>query len=317
MNFDDVIRAAAAAKASDIHFQEGRLPLLRIGTKLIPWGEELLDNGHMLAWIKQYCDDLSGNMTCSFWHGNQIRCRMHGVREHAGLHAAVRLLYPLEELPPDEDELLLQSLGKLDGGLVLVCGPTGSGKTTALWRILAYINESRPCHILTLEDPMEYVVPGKTALISQREAATHFASFAEAIRDGLRLDPDVLLIGEIRGRETMDAALTAAETGHLVFSTLHTRTAAQAVSRIAGMYGGTEQEEVRSRLAMVLQGILAQRRCVDEEGVHIVREVLLQTPAVSRLIRCSKEFQLETVMQTGGDLGMRTMAQAVQRRLRR
>lgn len=314
MRWNDILETAVTARASDIHFQEGRPPLLRIGGNLVPWGDDILTRENMLAWIRPYYAYAGGSMAFSFSWDHHIRCRLHGICEHAGLHLTVRLLYPLDELPPDEDEVLLRNLGRNDGGLVLICGPTGSGKTTSLWRILQYINESRPCHILTLEDPIEYVVSGQRALISQREAATHFSSFAEAVRDSLRLDPDVLLIGEIRDRETMDAALTAAETGHLVFSTLHTRTAVQAVSRIIGMYHGAEQEEARFRLAVTLRGILAQRRCIGEEGIYIIREVLLQTPAVSRLIRCSKEYQLETVMQTGGALGMRTMEQAEQRR---
>ena len=134
----------------------------------------------------------------------------------------IRFLYPLASLPPDGDGPLLQRLSRLTCGLVLVCGPTGSGKTTALWRILQAINERRPCHIVTLEDPIEYVEEGKAALITQRELGTHFVTFADGIRQALRQDPDVILIGEMRDRAAMDAALTAAETGHFVLSTLHT-----------------------------------------------------------------------------------------------
>ena len=246
------------------------------------------------------------------WH-DALRCRLHVCREYAGLHVTIRFLYPLASLPPDGDGPLLQRLSCLTSGLVLVCGPTGSGKTTALWRILQAINERRPCHIVTLEDPIEYVEAGKAALITQRELGTHFATFAEGIRQALRQDPDVILIGEMRDRPAMDAALTAAETGHFVLSTLHTPSAAQAVSRLAGAYSGEAQQEVRCRLAMVLQAILAQRRLERQGRIDIVREVLVRTPAVVQLIRSGKEYQLPTVMQTGAALGMRTMEQALRR----
>lgn len=150
-------------------------------------------------------------------------------------------------------------------------------------------------------------------MITQRELGTHFATFAEGIRQALRQDPDVILIGEMRDRAAMDAALTAAETGHFVLSTLHTPSAAQAVSRLAGAYSGEAQQEVRCRLAMVLQAILAQRRLERQGRIDIVREVLVRTPAVVQLIRSGKEYQLPTVMQTGAALGMRTMEQALRR----
>lgn len=213
----------------------------------------------------------------------------------------------------DQVRRCLEKLIRCRQGLILICGPTGSGKTTALWRILQAINERRPCHIVTLEDPIEYVEAGKAALITQRELGTHFATFAEGIRQALRQDPDVILIGEMRDRAAMDAALTAAETGHFVLSTLHTPSAAQAVSRLAGAYSGEAQQEVRCRLAMVLQAILAQRRLERQGRIDIVREVLVRTPAVVQLIRSGKEYQLPTVMQTGAALGMRTMEQALRR----
>ena len=169
------------------------------------------------------------------------------------------------------------------------------------------INERRPCHIITLEDPIEYVEKGKAALITQRELGTHFPDFAEGIRQALRQDPDVILIGEMRDRPAMDAALMAAETGHFVLSTLHTPSAAQAVSRIVGAYSGDARQEVRYRLAMVLQAVLAQRRLEGQGQVEIVREVLVRTPAVVQLIRSGQEYQLPTVMQTGAAAGMRTM----------
>lgn len=318
MDIAAVLAAAVQSQASDIHLQEGRLPLLRLGAELFPWGNHRVGGEDISAWLQALGQPFDGRpyvSTAFSWDG-RVRCRLHGSREQAGVHVVVRILYPLDTLPPDGDELLLRRLSGLDDGLVLVCGPTGSGKTTALWRILCWANANRRCHIITLEDPIEYVVPGELALISQREYGIHFQSFAEGVREALRQDPDILLVGEMRDRETMDAALTAAETGHLVFATLHTCSAAQAVSRMAGAYAGAEQEEMRCRLAMVLQGILAQRRRDGADGAYIAREILLHTPAVAQLIRSGREHQLATVMQTGAALGMRTMEQALQRHRR-
>jgi twitching motility protein PilT len=180
-----------------------------------------------------------------------------------------------------------------------------------LWRIIDYLNEKRKCHIITLEDPIEYILTGHEALITQRELGPHFPTFQDGVKQALRQDPDVLLIGEMRDGVTMEAALTAAETGHLVFSTLHTRSAAQAVTRLVGAFPAARQEELRTRLAMVLQAVLSQRRFCDDRGIHIAREVLLRTPAVAQLIRTGREHQLETIIQTGAALGMRTMEQAL------
>lgn len=314
MSWQAVFAAAVSRNASDIHLQEGRRPMLRQAGELQEWGCNVLDAMTIRQWLQEtgWQEKTAASSSFGFSY-EQIRCRLQVSREFAGMHAVIRLLYPLDTLPADADEALLQRLAGLASGLVLLCGPTGSGKTTALWRMLQYVNRMRACHIITLEDPIEYVVSGEKSLISQRELSVHFSSFALGIKEALRQDPDILLIGEMRDRETMDAAITAAETGHLVFSTLHTPTAPQAVRRLAGAYHGTEQEEIRCRLALVLQGILAQRPYYRDGQTHIIREILLQTPAVAQLIRCGKEHQLPTVMQTSAAMGMRTMEQAWQR----
>lgn len=313
MKFTALMEQAIRQQAADLHLQTGRPPLLRLASGLCPVPGNPLDEGdvHQVLQAVGWTGEAGGDGAFS-WQ-DSLRCRIHVCREYAGLHVTIRFLYPLASLPPDGDEPLLQRLSTLTSGLVLVCGPTGSGKTTALWRILQAVNERRPCHIVTLEDPIEYVEKGKAALITQRELGTHFPSFAEGVRQALRQDPDVILIGEMRDRAAMDAALTAAETGHFVLSTLHTPSAAQAISRLAGAYSGDAQQEVRCRLAMVLQAILAQRRRERRGQVDIVREVLLRTPAVVQLIRSGKEYQLPTVMQTGAAVGMRTMEQALRR----
>ena len=285
MDVTALMEKAIGQQAADLHLQTGRPPMLRLAQGLCSFpGPPLSEDDvrcllHAVGWTRDEVGD------GAFSWRRSLRCRLHVCREYAGLHATIRFLYPLASLPPDGDGPLLERLSRLTQGLVLVCGPTGSGKTTALWRILQSINERRPCHIITLEDPIEYVEKGKAALITQRELGTHFPDFAEGIRQALRQDPDVILIGEMRDRPAMDAALMAAETGHFVLSTLHTPSAAQAVSRIAGAYSGDARQEVRYRLAMVLQAVLAQRRLEGQGQVEIVREVLVRTPAVVQLIR--------------------------------
>lgn len=285
MDVTALMEKAIGQQAADLHLQTGRPPMLRLAQGLCSFpGPPLSEDDvrcllHAVGWTRDEVGD------GAFSWRRSLRCRLHVCREYAGLHATIRFLYPLASLPPDGDGPLLERLSRLTQGLVLVCGPTGSGKTTALWRILQAINERRPCHIITLEDPIEYVEKGKAALITQRELGTHFPDFAEGIRQALRQDPDVILIGEMRDRPAMDAALMAAETGHFVLSTLHTPSAAQAVSRIAGAYSGDARQEVRYRLAMVLQAVLAQRRLEGQGQVEIVREILVRTPAVVQLIR--------------------------------
>ena len=213
MDMTALMERAIANRASDLHLQEGRPPMMRVAAGLSALPTASLDRSgmHRALNIIGWSGDGDGDGAFS-WNAS-LRCRLHVCREEAGLHLAIRFLYPLEDLPEDRDQRLLTRLGKLSSGLVLVSGPTGSGKTTALWRILHGINEQRRCHIVTLEDPIEYVEAGKKALITQRELGRHFPSFQEGIRQALRQDPDVILIGEMRDRETMDAALTAAETG--------------------------------------------------------------------------------------------------------
>ena len=205
----------------------------------------------------------------------------------------------------------LAKLTDTPSGLILAVGPTGSGKTTTLWRMLSHVNECGARHIITLEDPIEYVVSGRTFTgdSNVEKRGQHFNDFPKVIRDALRQDPDIILVGEMRDKNTMEAALTAAETGHLVFSTLHTRTAAQTVTRLISM-GEGQESSLRYRLSSVLCAVLAQRRINTKKGVRICREILVATPAVVQLIRSGKEHQLETIMQTGGADGMRTMAQA-------
>jgi twitching motility protein PilT len=320
MDIREVISQAVIKKGADIHLQEGRPPLIRSGSQLEPCGTVQVHKKDLQQWLETVSEETfnsNGEMSFAFSWNNEIRCRVHASHDYAGIRIVIRLLYPLAALPPDTDEALLARLGSLQDGLVLFCGATGSGKTTALWRILSYLNDTKACHIITLEDPVEYVLTGKKALLTQRELNHHFPTFQEGIKQALRQDPDVLLIGEMRDSETMEAAITAAETGRLVLSTLHTRSAAQAVSRLVGAFSAQNQEEVRCRLAMVLQAVLAQQRVSEGPHLSIVREVMITTPAVSQLIRSGKEHQLPSIIQTGAAVGMRTMEQALAQHRRR
>lgn len=316
MEINYVISQAVEHKAADIHLQEGRSPLERIGSDLVPMRQEKVEKKDMLDWLQLISAgplEDNGELSFAFSWSDQIRCRAHVCHDNAGIRAVIRILYPLAWLPPDEDAALLEALGNLRDGLVLLCGATGSGKTTTLWRIVSFLNTTKACHIITLEDPIEYVLPGQKALLTQRELEQHFVTFHGGIKQALRQDPDVLLIGEMRDCETMEAAITAAETGRLVLSTLHTRSAAQAISRLVGAFSSQSQSEVRCRLAMVLQAVLAQQRRCENGQIHIIREVLINTPAVSQLIRNGKEHQIPSIMQTGAALGMRTMEQALEK----
>lgn len=191
MDIDQVLAGAVAAGASDLHLQEGRVPLMRKAGAITAAGDEITVRHDLLDWLRRRGKDVEVNqcLSFSFRFAGNLRCRAHWSFEYAGLHGVLRILYPLEELPPDEDMEFLARLSRLQAGLVLAVGATGSGKTTTLWRMLSYLNSHKACHIITLEDPIEYVVSGEKALLAQREWQCHFDSFAAAVKDALRQDP--------------------------------------------------------------------------------------------------------------------------------
>lgn len=315
MTINDVIAMAIIKKATDIHLQEGHPVMLRIGMELTSLQNWFVTKEELRCWLlAQGWNNRTGDSLSAEWD-EKVRLRIQLCQAYGGFYADIRILYPLSSLPADGDEKLLQRLACCSDGLILICGPTGCGKTTALWRMIQYLNDHKKYHIITLEDPIEIILEEGGSLITQRELHCHFTSFPQAVCQALRQDPDVILIGEMRDQETMDAALTAAETGHLVLSTLHTRSAAQAITRFVGAYPGSRQEEIRYRLSQVLQAILAQQRLCRQQDTCIVREVLLRTHAVSQLIRTGREHQLPSLMQMGAAMGMRTMEQACQGRI--
>jgi twitching motility protein PilT len=217
---------------------------------------------------------------------------------------------PLEKLglPP-----AVAQFAQLPRGLVLVTGPTGSGKSTTLASLVDIINSTKPVHIMTVEDPIEFLHNHKTAVINQREVGEDTHTFAQALKHVLRQDPDVILVGEMRDLETIHTAITAAETGHLVFGTLHTQDAPQSVDRIIDVFPAHQQQQVRIQLASALQGVVTQQLVptVDGRGRACAAEVLVATPAVRNLIREGKTHQIYSAMQAGGKYGMQTMDQAL------
>jgi twitching motility protein PilT len=247
------------------------------------------------------------------------RFRVNLLRQHKGVGAVFRLLpsrlYTLEELGLPQ---VVYALVRLEQGLVLVTGPTGSGKSTTLAALIDHINQESDKHIVTIEDPLEFIHPNKKSLVTQREVGAHTLSFAAALRAVLREDPDIILLGELRDLETISLAITAAEIGHLVFGTLHTRTAASTVDRLIDVFPPEQQSQTRIMLAETLKGVIAQQLLVraDGHGRVVAVEILVGTTALANLIRESKTHQIPSLIQTGRREGMQTMDQAILELLR-
>lgn len=316
----ELVRRARDMDASDLHLAEKAIPVVRVGGSLQPLGQHCLPKGALQkelqqllpAWALQELEK-NGEVDTAFGEAAGERCRLNAYRQSGVLAASIRLL---RSVVPDCEELGLplavQGLANLQQGLVLVTGATGSGKSTTLAALVQRINEKRAVHVLTLEDPIEYVYTPKLALISQREIGRDTQSFASGLRSALRQDPDVILVGELRDAETMAIALTAAETGHLVLATLHTQEAAGAVGRILDVL--PDKRQVSVQLAECLQAVVCQRLLprVDGGGRVAAFEVLIATPALRNLIREGRTHQLESYIQTGARFGMQTMAAAIE-----
>ncbi|RHP30280.1 type IV pilus twitching motility protein PilT [Lachnotalea sp. AF33-28] len=313
---DQIILTARDRNCSDIHITAGMSVIFRIDGRLADSGI-LLGEGEGERLILSMADEsmqqrLSAGSDLDFalQASDGGRQRVNVFRQQGKLAATIRLLSDhipsLEELnlPP-----VLKNLADQPRGLILVTGPTGSGKSTTLAAMIDYINGSRAEHIITIEDPVEYVYRPKLSLIHQREVGQDVHNFAEALRSSLREDPDVILVGEMRDYETISAALTAAETGHLVLSTLHTTGAAQTIDRIIDACPPAAQNQVRTQLAGILKGVITQ--CLiplaHESGRCAATEVLLGTDAALNLIRENKCHQLNTTMQSGAASGMHTL----------
>jgi twitching motility protein PilT len=291
--------------------------MLRIDGSLTPvQGSKVLDEEMLESLVFSILDEDQKQILLkdkefdfSFAFGDLGRFRVNAYHERGNLAAALRLI-PNEILSIEELGLpnVINKFAEYPRGLVLVTGPTGSGKSTTLAALVDRINQDRATHIITIEDPIEFTHKSKTAVVVQREVHYDTYSFSAALRSSLRQDPDVVLIGEMRDLETISAAITIAETGHLVFATLHTNSASQSVDRMIDVFPPHQQPQVRAQLANMLMAICSQRLIPAIGGGRIVAaEVLIATPAVRNIIREGKSHQLEAVIQTGAEYGMQSM----------
>ena len=315
MTFEEFIMQAREMNASDIHMTVGAPTVVRVNGELRRYTElsDQVVNRTILSILtaEQEKQLTEGNdIDFSFELKNGARQRVNVFRQSGKLAASIRLLNAniptLEELRMPS---VLTELANKKRGLVLVTGPTGAGKSTTLAAIIDHINKSRACHIITIEDPVEYRYAQEKATVHQREVGRDVPTFDAALRSALREDPDVLLIGEMRDYETISLALTAAETGHLVFATLHTSSAAQSVDRIIDACPVHAREQARSQLANIIQGIVAQSLVpkIDGSGRVAALEIMLGTDAVKNLIRTNKIPQMESIMQSSTRQGMCTL----------
>ncbi len=305
--------------ASDIHLVAGEVPAVRINGELKAIKDEPLSDKSLQTSVfglltdeqkKRYQDDLELDFAYQM-DSTRFRINLHQQQGMMGLTARI---IP-SKIPTPEAlrfEPALYDFSTMLDGLVLVVGPTGSGKSTTIASMIQSINMSRKAHIVTVEDPIEFLFTDDQCLIEQREIGVDTHSFAASLKHVLRQDPDIILVGEMRDPETIATVLTAAETGHLVFSTLHTSSAAEAVGRIVDVFEGSKQKQILVQLSSVLRGVVAQQLLPTVDGKRVVaREVLVNTPAVSNLIRENNIAQIASAMQTGAKDGMVTMEQSV------
>ena len=316
---DELLLKAAEMNASDLHLSEGKPVMVRIAGMLTKPGSVLSDVFSLFEPIlpdKQRAV-LKQDGECDFAYAlsSGHRFRINLYRSMEGLDAAVRIIP--NSIPTCNGLGLpaaLRKLSELKSGLVLLTGVTGSGKSTTLAAIINEINRNRAVHILTLEDPVEYRFASDRSLIHQREIGTDTADFASGLRAALREDPDVVVVGELRDLETISIAVTAAETGHLVLATLHTRSAVETVDRIIDVFPEQQQRQIRVQLAGSLQAVATQQLLPDKQGGRrAVFEIMIVTPALRNLIREGKTQQMGSYIQTGGQYGMQTMEAALEK----
>lgn len=317
MNLNQLLEITILKNASDLHLLVGYEPQIRINGELIKvpdypviTADDL--NGMvetMLTKPQKTILDNTWELDYGLTYQDRARFRVNLYRQRGNLAASFRLIPAI--IPTIEQTGLPAAIAKLTElrqGLILVTGPTGNGKSTTLASFINHINQSQPCHIITVEDPIEFVYPKSKAMISQREVNSDTLTWGNALKYALREDPDVVLIGEMRDLETISAAMTIAETGHLVFATLHTNSAAQTIDRIVDVFPENQQPQIRSQLAFVVEAIISLRLVPTiKPGRAMAAEVAFGTPALRSLIRDGKTHLIDNLIQTSGEYGMRLL----------
>lgn len=316
---DLLFREMKEKGASDLHMVVGFPPLLRLRGELVPTDHPVLTAEsnreilfEMLTPEQQEYLEKNRDFDMAYELGDEARFRCNFLYQHRGIGGVFRIIptkiLTIEQLGLPES---VKAIAAFKQGLVLVTGPTGSGKSTTLAGIIDFINENRDAHIITIEDPLEFVHPNKRCLFTQREIGTHAKSFSDALRVASREDPDIILVGEMRDLETISLALTCAELGILVFGTLHTNSASKTIDRIINAFPSAQQEQTRTMLSESLKAVVAQQllKTKDGKGRCAAIEILIGSPALASMIREGKITQISSLIQTGTNAGMQTMDQ--------
>ena len=313
---DKLLSAVVKQGASDLHITVGQPPVLRLSGRMQKLKTKVLEEADTMGLMKSITPDRcqqefqeTGSTDFGFAFGDQARFRVSVFRQRGKVAMVLRQipvdLYTMEQLKLPE---IFKKIIQRPRGLVLVTGPTGSGKSTSLAAMIDYLNDNVDHHIITIEDPIEFQHNHKKSTINQREVGTDVTSFSEAIRRALRQDPDVILVGEMRDLETIEAAITAAETGHIVFGTLHTSSAAGTINRIIDVFPTNQQDQIRTQLASAIIGILSQQLLKKVGGGRVAAfETLIVTPGIANLIRENKIFRITSAIQTGAKMGMQLL----------
>jgi twitching motility protein PilT len=316
MHVDEFLKKMVEAGGSDAHLKVGKPPGVRISGEILPQGNEPLRPEHTHTIARALLDEEQwksfeerGDLDCSYSIAGVARFRVNVMRQRGSISLVLRYI---PEKIPSFKELGLPEICRVMAakprGLVLVTGPTGSGKSTTLAAMIDLINSTEQCHVLTMEDPIEFLHRDKKCYVNQREIGSDTSNFNEALRRALRQDPDVILIGELRDLETISLAVTAAETGHLVLGTLHTTSAMKTIDRVVNVFSPEQQTQIRMQLAGTLQGIISQTLVPKIKGGRVAAlEVLVATDAVRAIIRENKMAQLTTAIQTGKKHGMQLL----------
>lgn len=307
--------------ASDLHLVSGSQPILRVHGDMERVKYKLMENDELKVILYEICPENkikvfeeTGDIDFGYEVPNLARYRCNFFQQKWGIGAVFREI-PSEILTVEQLGLppVLNKMAMLHKGLVLITGPTGSGKSTTLAAMVDYVNRNKKSHIITVEDPVEFVHKSQSCVVNHREVGLHTQSFKAALRGALREDPDIILVGEMRDLETIELALEAASTGHLVFGTLHTQSAAKTVDRVIDVFPAHQQAQIRTTLSESLKGVVAQNlfKRIDKKGRLAVLEILVVTPATSNLIREGKTFQIPSVIQTGKKYGMQSLDDAI------